>query len=41
MANLWNAGDGVKEYANGGVTACAATAQLVARQVAGRYPAGA
>jgi phytoene desaturase len=41
IANLWNVGDGVKEYANGGTTACAETAQLVARQVAERYPAGA
>ena len=38
VANLWNVGDGVKEYANGGTTACAETAQLVAAQVAGRYP---
>ena len=41
VPNLWNVGDGVKEYANGGTTACAETAQLVARQVAERYPAGA
>jgi phytoene desaturase len=41
ISNLWNVGDGVKEYANGGTTACAETAQLVARQVAERYPAGA
>ena len=39
VANLWNVGDGVKEYANGGITACAETAQIVAGQVAGRYPA--
>jgi phytoene dehydrogenase-like protein len=38
LANLWNVGDGVKEYANGGTTACAETAQIVARQVAERYP---
>jgi phytoene desaturase len=38
IANLWNVGDGVKEYANGGTTACAETAQLVADQVAKRYP---
>jgi phytoene desaturase len=38
IANLWNVGDGVKEYANGGTTACAETAQLVAGQVAMRYP---
>jgi hypothetical protein len=35
IANLWNAGDGVKEYANGGTTACAETAQLVAQQGGG------
>ena len=39
--NLWNVGDGVKEYANGGTTACAETAQLVAAQVAERYPVSA
>jgi len=33
IPNLWNVGDGVKEYANGGTTACAETAQLVADQV--------
>jgi phytoene desaturase len=38
IANLWNVGDGVKEYANGGTTACAETAQLVAGQVTKRYP---
>ena len=38
VPNLWNVGDGVKEYANGGTTACAETAELVARQVAERYP---
>jgi hypothetical protein len=40
IANLWNVGDGVKEYADGGTTACAETARLVAQQVAERYPAG-
>ena len=34
IPNLWNVGDGVKEYANGGTTACAETAQLVATSVA-------
>lgn len=29
LPNLWNLGDGVKEYANGGTTACAETAKLV------------
>ena len=38
IANLWNVGDGVKEYANGGTTACAETADLVARQITARYP---
>jgi phytoene desaturase len=35
VANLWNVGDGVKEYANGGTTACAETAQIVVGKVAG------
>jgi phytoene desaturase len=39
IPNLWNVGDGVKEYANGGTTACAETAKLVAAQIAERYPA--
>ena len=30
---LWNVGDAVKEYANGGTTACAETAQLVADEI--------
>jgi phytoene dehydrogenase-like protein len=38
IANLWNVGDGVKEYANGGTTACAETAKLVVEQIADRYP---
>jgi len=38
LENLWNVGDGVKEYANGGTTACAETAQIVAGQIAERYP---
>jgi phytoene desaturase len=33
LPNLWNVGDGVKEYANGGTTACAETARIVAGQV--------
>jgi phytoene dehydrogenase-like protein len=41
IANLWNVGDGVKEYANGGTTACAETAKLVADQVAKRFPVAA
>jgi phytoene dehydrogenase-like protein len=39
FAGLWNVGDGVKEYANGGTTACAETAQLVVEKiVAGHRP---
>ncbi len=33
IANLFNVGDAVKEYANGGTTACAETAQIVAAAV--------
>jgi phytoene desaturase len=33
IPNLWNVGDGVKEYANGGTTACAETAQLVVDRI--------
>jgi phytoene dehydrogenase-like protein len=39
IPNLWNVGDGVKEYANGGTTACAETAKLVVEQIARQYPA--
>lgn len=35
---LWNVGDGVKEYANGGTTACAETAQIVVGKIVERYP---
>jgi phytoene desaturase len=38
IANLWNVGDGVKEYANGGTTACAETAKLVVEQIAEQCP---
>ena len=38
IVNLWNVGDGVKEYANGGTTACAETAQLVAQEIIAKYP---
>jgi phytoene desaturase len=38
IPNLWNVGDGVKEYGNGGTTACAETAKLVAEQIARQYP---
>ena len=39
IPNLWNVGDGVKEYANGGTTACAETAKLVVSEIAKAYPA--
>ena len=32
LPNLWNVGDGVREYANGGTQACAETALLVVEQ---------
>jgi hypothetical protein len=41
LANLWNVGDGVKEYANGGTTACAETAKLVVDAIVERFPLGA
>lgn len=41
IANLFNVGDGVKEYANGGTTACAETAQIVANKIRERFPIGA
>jgi phytoene dehydrogenase-like protein len=39
IANLWNVGDGVRTYANGGIQACAETAKLVVEQVLERYGA--
>ena len=33
FAGLWNVGDAVKEYANGGTTACAETAKIVANKI--------
>jgi phytoene desaturase len=33
FSGLWNVGDAVKEYANGGTTACAETAQLVVDKI--------
>jgi phytoene desaturase len=38
IPNLWNVGDGVKEYANGGTTACAETAALVVDEIRERHP---
>jgi len=35
LPNLWNVGDGVREYANGGTQACAETAKLVVDRVLG------
>lgn len=40
IPNLWNVGDAVKEYGNGGTTACAETAKLVVDQITERYPSG-
>jgi phytoene desaturase len=40
IPNLWNVGDGVKEYANGGTTACAETAQLIVDQIVRTHPPG-
>lgn len=40
IANLWNVGDAVKEYANGGTTACAETAQIVVEHIKARFPLG-
>lgn len=39
IANLWNVGDAVKEYANGGTTACAETAKLVVDRIRELHPA--
>ncbi|MEV6772447.1 NAD(P)/FAD-dependent oxidoreductase [Nocardia sp. NPDC051030] len=33
IPNLWNVGDAVKEYANGGITACAETAKIVVEEI--------
>jgi phytoene dehydrogenase-like protein len=40
IANLWNVGDAVKEYANGGTTACAETAQIVVDKIRALHPLG-
>ena len=41
FTGLWNVGDAVKEYANGGTTACAETAHLVVDKIVAAYsPAG-
>ncbi len=41
IANLWNVGDAVKEYANGGTTACAETAKIVVDKISDLHPVGA
>ena len=33
LANLWNVGDGVKDYGDGGTQACALTAKMAAQKV--------
>lgn len=38
IANLWNVGDAVKEYGNGGTTACAETAKIVVDEIRGQFP---
>ncbi|MCV7221728.1 phytoene desaturase family protein [Mycolicibacterium elephantis] len=38
ITGLWNVGDAVKEYANGGTTACAETAKLVVDKIIAGYP---
>jgi phytoene dehydrogenase-like protein len=38
ITGLWNVGDAVKEYANGGTTACAETAQLVVEEIRTAFP---
>lgn len=38
ICGLWNVGDGVKEFANGGTTACAETAQIVVEKVVREFP---
>jgi phytoene dehydrogenase-like protein len=39
IANLFNVGDGVRTYGNGGVQACAETAKLVVEQILSGVPA--
>jgi phytoene desaturase len=38
VEGLWNVGDAVKEYANGGTTACAETAEIVVAKILERSP---
>ncbi len=37
FVGLWNVGDAVKEYANGGTTACAETAEIVVGKIAAEF----
>ena len=41
IVGLWNVGDGVKEYANGGTTACAETAKIVVDEIVQEFPVAA
>jgi phytoene desaturase len=41
LTGLWNVGDGVKEYANGGTSACAETAQIVVGEIQADFPVAA
>jgi phytoene dehydrogenase-like protein len=38
VANLWNVGDGVKQWGEAGTAACAETARIVVGEVLSRYP---
>ncbi|MGH7750045.1 MAG: FAD-dependent oxidoreductase, partial [Candidatus Dormibacteria bacterium] len=38
LANLWNVGDGVREYADGGIQACAESARLAVADVLAMEP---
>ena len=38
VANLWNVGDGVKPYGQGGTASCSETARLVVEQIFKTYP---
>lgn len=37
FTGLWNVGDGVKQYANGGTTACAETAEIVVDEIVSAF----
>jgi len=38
VKGLWNVGDAVKEYANGGTTACAETAEIIVGKILSAFP---